>query len=1047
MLNREPPSQRRHYRVTAPAVVVFDDVPYAARDWGLGGFCIERFERNATLGNRLPIQFALAFQGFEISFSAVAEIVRIENHSLAAKFAGLGERELGLLQYFATGVGSGQLSVVNGVLAHMDRPVTIVPGVPRLDSPRAERNHRLRRLAIATAYLCAGLLVGSYLLFLLLEKLFRLDIETAVVSMPLEQIVSKDTGQLAEVYVRPGTVLKAGQPLFRLDSDDVRREVMLAYRDTEASRIALEDIQARKRQELEKLQTYRHISTDQLDVAAARVAAFTAELEAAKTELIRVKTMVDAGLKEKLLYDVQDALVAKTQAKLEEARAEFKVMQTSLKSTESGFFFGGHFLVGDLHGLLGDEAAARDRLATAQTGFQDAKSREGNLTYRAPFDGIVTRVFKSPGTTVDRGEGILIIERTNGVPYVDAYLTQKEVESLHVGVRGLAYLPAANKSFTVEVTSVDRTAGFLKDVQTPKLVPPQYNWRGVEDRSAYAKFTFVVLKPEEQQVLVPGLPVLVNFPTTRYLSVLSLFYPVGQSGQQNRNQHPPAPALEPQPPKPAVPDPSTAGLEPSKSNSGSPTSKTVPAAVISQVRLSQTNNQTQVGVEGSRRLTYDAKLLGSPDRLIVDFSGARLSVPHKQVSSIWEPLKAVRLSQFRSDVVRMVIDLTQKAPYSVSADDSAMTVSFGPLVARDRGVAQARGLLEQSIASAEPAPSPPRPDMSCSPHLWPSDSLLFRPSASQRADDPEFQSVRKAILDAANLVLQASPAPVETLHSAGVTDQNDPAFQHTRRAFHDPDSFAVLALAYSLTGEDSYLNAARRFLLEWSSTNKPTGNPIDETPLEGFLWGIDLIRCKLDPAQTQAVMQWVGRWEAAKRSWHFGPKTTFNNHKTHHLKILLIMDKLLDRPVEFRKDLTDAERHLQVNLPSGDGSSLDYHERDALHYHAYDLEAWIEIALVTGCCMDSIDRAFAFLQRSLEQHPEHTEFAASTAPIDKKRAEVGFGYAQAKPYDPRKAARVVLSYATLPGKHVSPDFWRVAVEGEQRNKLFYWARFYLWRAS
>jgi hypothetical protein len=118
-----------------------------------------------------------------------------------------------------------------------------------------------------------------------------------------------------------------------------------------------------------------------------------------------------------------------------------------------------------------------------------------------------------------------------------------------------------------------------------------------------------------------------------------------------------------------------------------------------------------------------------------------------------------------------------------------------------------------------------------------------------------------------------------------------------------------------------------------------------------------------------------------------------------------------------------------------------------MHYHIYDLEAWNEIALVTGCCEDRIDRAFAFFETTMRNDPKHVEFAKTTAPIDRKRAEAGFDYATAQPYDTHDAARAIFSYATCSGRKVDRRLWQTAMEGEARKNLFYLARYYVWSPS
>ena len=157
-----------------------------------------------------------------------------------------------------------------------------------------------------------------------------------------------------------------------------------------------------------------------------------------------------------------------------------------------------------------------------------------------------------------------------------------------------------------------------------------------------------------------------------------------------------------------------------------------------------------------------------------------------------------------------------------------------------------------------------------------------------------------------------------------------------------------------------------------------------------------------------------------------------------------MLDRLLGHDADYARDIAAVEEHRHANLPAPDGKSIDYDQRDAMHYHVFDLEAWLEIALVTGCCGESMDRSFQFFERTLAEDPTHVEFANSTAAIDRKRAAAGFDYAKAHAFDVKRAARLVFAYATLPGRQVDRGLWKAATEGEKRDNLLYEARYYLW---
>lgn len=100
------------------------------------------------------------------------------------------------------------------------------------------------------------------------------------------------------------------------------------------------------------------------------------------------------------------------------------------------------------------------------------------------------------------------------------------------------------------------------------------------------------------------------------------------------------------------------------------------AAVISSVAITQAPEQSAVRVEGEGRLEVRAARMQNPDRLVLDFVGARLAVQKKVIPGISAPVLEVRLGQYQPDVARVVIDLSATTPYHVSRDHDAVVVSF-----------------------------------------------------------------------------------------------------------------------------------------------------------------------------------------------------------------------------------------------------------------------------------------------------------------------------------------------------------------------------------
>src|SRR5262245_4303336 len=449
------------------------------------------------------------------------------------------------------------------------------------------------------------------------------------------------------------------------------------------------------------------------------VASCTAERDLSKSELKRQGQLLAAGIGTQQRVEAQTSVLAAREAALQDAIAQRKITATSKDASKQGLFFTGNFVTGDYQGLVADEGAARDHMQAAKMVLPQAEEGVEELTYRAAYPSVVNREFKTAGMTADRGESILVLRRIDAEPYVDAYLTQDQVGYLEAGARGTAYVPARDKYYQVEIALVDRTSGFVKQMEVPKMMQPQYSWRGVEDPSAYAKLTFVGLKPEESAELASGLPVYLNLP--------------------------------------------------------------------------------------------------------------------KKHQFFWSPLREASL----------------------------------PLGSGTKSDEAIRGSPVR-VASAEVPPSHAQTAV-----LWPGTAAIIQ---GKNVASKDFEPVRAEVLQAASHAVQLGPAPVKALHSSGVSDRHDPEFRATRRAFQDADRAALMAIAYRLTQTGEFLQGTRKFLLDWASTNAPTGQPIDETRIDGFLWAYDLVRGELSADDRDRITVWFKRWREANRLWKPGPRTLNNNH-------------------------------------------------------------------------------------------------------------------------------------------------------------------------
>ena len=103
---------------------------------------------------------------------------------------------------------------------------------------------------------------------------------------------------------------------------------------------------------------------------------------------------------------------------------------------------------------------------------------------------------------------------------------------------------------------------------------------------------------------------------------------------------------------------------------------TTPTLISSVAILQNASQRASVRVEGEGKLEPRAARLQNPERLVLDFSGARLGSQRTVMAGAVAPILGVRLGQFHDDVVRVVIDLTEASHFQLVHDGSAVLVVF-----------------------------------------------------------------------------------------------------------------------------------------------------------------------------------------------------------------------------------------------------------------------------------------------------------------------------------------------------------------------------------
>ena len=117
-------------------------------------------------------------------------------------------------------------------------------------------------------------------------------------------------------------------------------------------------------------------------------------------------------------------------------------------------------------------------------------------------------------------------------------------------------------------------------------------------------------------------------------------------------------------------------VSPSFAQTQEPGGASATASVISSVAVTAASQRESIRVEGQGPLEVHPSRMQNPERLVLDFSSARLATQHATMPGVSAPVRGVRLGQYRPDVARIVVDLTAAAPYQILREGPAVVVAF-----------------------------------------------------------------------------------------------------------------------------------------------------------------------------------------------------------------------------------------------------------------------------------------------------------------------------------------------------------------------------------
>lgn len=501
VLRREPPSQRRHFRLTVPIQIAIGGRTLKANNWCLGGIQIAVNSQRLAVNTELPLRITLSFQGFEIAFVCKARVawVAADYRSTGLAFSKLDGRHRTLLEYFAQGLMSGQMAAFEDAIRRIDIPVTPAsdkPDVPPMDDEQ-QRRRRNRRLAIGAAYGVSGVLVAGYVLLSLIHQIFHVHVNTATLSAPVEVLNAPAGGVVHESTIRAGDNVDKQQVVLSIRDDT-------AIEQADLQEINVQIAQANLREKEGAFHLVKQVGVSRIEIAQSKLESLRQQLAMAQKNVKRLRALKQAGTVSDMVREEAETKAVTLAGELRAAEAESSIASRNTVGVSDARTYADLRLKGDVPEMESAVHFARQQVKLEEQKLQLLKARLDQAQVIAPFSGRVAKILVSPGNVVQKGQAVAVLEHATE-RVVEAYLTQSEAEYIGLDKRAHATVPALGVSYMLKIARIERANGMV-DENVLRM-----RWNDNSERTTLVTLAFETL-PSDLLSIPTGLPVVVRFP-------------------------------------------------------------------------------------------------------------------------------------------------------------------------------------------------------------------------------------------------------------------------------------------------------------------------------------------------------------------------------------------------------------------------------------------------------------------------------------------------------------------------------------------------------
>lgn len=277
-----------------------------------------------------------------------------------------------------------------------------------------------RTLAIVAVVL-AALVYGGREVYLRFIHIYEYD---ARVTADIVAISSRADGWVVDMPVREGMRVAAGQVVARIDDRAAKLKSDSLRAQIEGVRAERTRLRAERRLTLNQAEALARTRGSAVQARENALAATTADLDFAKTELERQWLLFERRVSNERSLMVAQSAVEKLESQVQQARAEHEQALNSLAEAK---------VEQDRLGVIDAQIAALDhQVANLAAQMHQQNVDVEDRTIKSPIAAVIDRTFALPGEYVQAGQRLLLLHNPDEV-WVEANIKETQVGHLKLG--------------------------------------------------------------------------------------------------------------------------------------------------------------------------------------------------------------------------------------------------------------------------------------------------------------------------------------------------------------------------------------------------------------------------------------------------------------------------------------------------------------------------------------------------------------------------------------------------------------------------------------